>query len=202
MDVGEDRIACLDEEFDQLRPQLFAIAYRMTGPVGDANDLVPEAFLRFARVARDGVEIESPRAYMSTVVTRLAIDSARAARARRETYVGQWLPEPLLTDARAEDPAARAEQADSLSMAFLVVLDRLNPVERAVFLVHDVFGYDHREVAEIVGKSVANCRQLARRARAHLAADRPRFMINPDKLQHLGPVADAWSPVRRRSGTP
>ena len=176
MDVGEDRP--LGEEFEELRPQLFAIAYRMTGTVGDANDLVQEAFLRFARVVRDGVEIEFPRAYLSTVVTRLAIDAARAARARRETYVGQWLPEPLLTDDPADDPAARAEQADSLSLAFLVVLERLSPVERAVFLLHDVFGYDHREVAEIVGKSVENCRQLARRARAHLAADRPRFEVS------------------------
>ena len=108
-------------------------------------------------------------------MTRLAIDASRAARARRETYVGQWLPEPLITDAAADDPAARTEQADSLSMAFLVVLERLSPVERAVFLLHDVFGYDHREVAEIVG---ANCRQLARRARAHLAADRPRFEVS------------------------
>jgi RNA polymerase sigma-70 factor (ECF subfamily) len=174
MGSGED--GPVAEVFERLRSELFAIAYRMTATVSDAGDLVQEAFLRYTRAVRAGVEIASPRAWLSTVVTRLAIDEARSARARRETYVGQWLPEPLLTD--ADDPAAHVEQADSLSMAFLLLLDRLSPAERAVFLLHDVFGYAYDEVAGIVEKSAANCRQLAHRARTHLAADRPRFEVS------------------------
>ena len=153
------------ELLQELRPGAFAIAYRMTGSVSDAEDLVQEGLLRLHRVLEDGEELASPRAYLSTVVTRLAIDQLRSARARRETYVGEWFPEPLLTDKGAADPAAQAAQADSLSWAFLLLLERLSPVERAVFLLHDVFGYGFDEIAEIVGKSEANCRQLASRAR-------------------------------------
>jgi RNA polymerase sigma-70 factor (ECF subfamily) len=161
--------------FEDLRPLMFSIAYRMLSSVADAEDIVQEAFVRYERALAGGDEIESPKAYLSAVVTRLAIDHLRSARVRRERYVGQWLPEPLLTDEGAEDPAAHAEQADSLSMAFLLLLERLSPVERAVFLLHDVFGYGYDEIAPIVGKSEANCRQLASRARRHVEAEKPRF---------------------------
>ena len=164
-----------DEEPQALRPLLFSIAYRMLGSVSDAEDVVQEAYLRHQRALADGTRVESTRAYLSAVTTRLAIDHLRSARVRRESYVGQWLPEPLLTDGGEDDPAAHAEQSDSLSMAFLLVLERLNPVERAVFLLHDVLGYGYDEVARIVGKSEANTRQLATRARRHLEESRRRF---------------------------
>jgi RNA polymerase sigma-70 factor, ECF subfamily len=163
------------EGFAELRPLLFSIAYRMTSSVGDAEDLVQEAFVRYDGALASGAEVRSPKAYLSAVVTRLAIDHVRSARVRRESYVGQWLPEPLLTDEGRPGPADHAEQADTLSMAFLLLLERLGPVERAVFLLHDVFGYGYDEVSAIVGKSEANCRQVARRARQHLEAGRPRF---------------------------
>lgn len=165
------------ETFGELRPYLFSIAYRMLGTVSDAEDILQEAFVRYGRARQVGTSVDSPRAYLAAVVTRLAIDHQRSARVRRETYVGQWLPEPLLTgdDAGGGDPAALVEQADSLSMAFLLVLERLNPVERAVFLLHDVFGYGYDRVAEIVGKTGANCRQLAVRARRRVEAERPRL---------------------------
>ena len=164
----------MTDEFSELRGLLFSIAYRMLGSVSEAEDIVQESFLRYQRACADGVEVESPKAYLSAVATRLAIDQLRSARARREMYVGEWLPEPVVTDP-AEDPAAHAEEADSLSMAFLLVLERLSPVERAVFLLHDVFGYGYGEVSRIVGKSEANCRQLAFRARQHVEAEKPRF---------------------------
>src|SRR4029453_3242368 len=147
----------------------------MLGSVSDAEDMVQESYVRYERAIRDETDIESPRAYLSAVVTRLAIDHQRSALVRRESYSGQGLPEPLLTDEERDDPAVHAEQADSLSMAFLLVLERLNPVERAVFLLHDVFGYGSDAVAAIVGKSEANCRQLAVRARSHIASEKPRF---------------------------
>jgi RNA polymerase sigma-70 factor (ECF subfamily) len=162
------------EELQELRPLLFSIAYRMLGSVSEAEDIVQEALLRQQQALAEGTEIESPKAYLSAVVTRLAIDHLRSARVRREAYVGEWLPEPLLAD-DADDPAAHAEEADTLSMAFLLVLERLSPVERAVFLLRDVFGYGYDEIAPIVGKSEANCRQLALRARRHVEAERPRF---------------------------
>jgi len=162
----------LDEVYRELRPYAFAIAYRMLGSVSEAEDVVQDAFLRLYRAAPD--DVVAPKAYLATVTTRLAIDALRSARARRESYVGPWLPEPLLTDPGAS-PADTVETADSLSMAFLVVLERLSPVERAVFLLHDVFGYDYAEVSAIVDKSEANCRQLAARARRHIEQDRPRF---------------------------
>jgi RNA polymerase sigma-70 factor (ECF subfamily) len=164
---------------------LFSIAYRMLASVADAEDIVQEAFARYEVTLASGAEIESTRAYLSAVVTRLAIDELRSARARREIYAGQWLPEPLLTDGGTDDPAARAEQADSLSMAFLLVLERLSPVERAVFLLHDVFTYGYHEIAKIVGKSEANCRQLAARARRHLAAEKPRFEASKREREEL-----------------
>lgn len=171
--------------FRELRPLLFSIAYRMLASVSEAEDMVQEAFLRYQRSLRDGVQIASPKAYLSAVITRLCIDRLRSAPKRREAYLGQWLPEPLLTDNQAGDPAAHAEQADSLSMAFLLVLERLNPIERAVFLLHDVFGYGYDEIAAIVGKSEANCRQLAARARSHVKAEKPRFEASREQRDQL-----------------
>jgi RNA polymerase sigma-70 factor, ECF subfamily len=172
------------DEFTELRPLLFSIAYRMLSSVTEAEDIVQDGYLRYERALSDGVEIASPKAYLSAIVTRLAIDHLRSAPKRRETYVGQWLPEPLLTDRNA-DPAIQAEQADSLSMAFLLVLERLNPVERAVFLLHDVFGYGYNEIATIVGKTEANCRQLAARARRHVTAEKPRFDASREQRDRL-----------------
>jgi RNA polymerase sigma-70 factor (ECF subfamily) len=158
------------ETFAELRPYLFSIAYRMLSSVADAEDIVQEAYLRFHRAQ---APIDSPKAYLSAVTTRLCIDQLRSARVRRETYVGEWLPEPLLTD--DADPEHVAIDADSLSMAFLLVLERLSPVERAVFLLHDVFGYEFGEVAAIVERTPDNCRQIGVRARRHVSEHSPRF---------------------------
>jgi RNA polymerase sigma-70 factor (ECF subfamily) len=156
--------------FTELRPYLFAIAYRMLGSVTDAEDVVQEAFLRYHRA---GEPADSPKAYLSAVTTRLCIDHLRSARVRRETYVGEWLPEPLLTD--DADPARMVADSDSLSTAFLLVLERLTPVERAVFLLHDVFGYEFAEVAGMVERTPDNCRQIGVRARRHVREHSPRF---------------------------
>ena len=169
---------------EELRPLLFSIAYRMVGSASEAEDIVQEAFLRHHRATEDGETIESPRAYLSTVTTRLAIDHLRSARAQRESYVGTWLPEPLLVDEEA-DVALHVEAADSLSLALLVVLERLSPVERAVFLLHEVFDYGYDEIAEIVGKSADNCRQLAVRARRHVDDGKPRFEASREKRDEL-----------------
>jgi RNA polymerase sigma-70 factor (ECF subfamily) len=163
-----------DDAYRELRPLLFSIAYRMVGSVSEAEDLVQEAFLRFHRAVAGGEEVASPKAWLSAVTTRLAIDHLRSARARRERYVGTWLPEPLVTSAEP-DAAEHAETAETLSLAFLVLLERLSPVQRAVFLLHDVFGYPYGEIAELVGRSEDNCRQIAARARRHVEAGRPRF---------------------------
>jgi RNA polymerase sigma-70 factor (ECF subfamily) len=198
---------------------MFSIAYRMLGSVSEAEDIVQEAFLRYHRAesgpdsasgrAAGRAPVDSPKAYLSAVTTRLCIDYLRSARARREAYVGEWLPEPLLTGAAGAagagaglgprvqpgrpapasglgaDPAGLAEQADTLSMAFLLLLERLSPVERAVFLLHDVFGYGYDEVADIVGKSEDNCRQLALRARRHVSERKPRFEASRGKREEL-----------------
>ena len=176
--------------YQALRPLLFSVAYRMLSSVTEAEDVVQEAFLRYHRAVAAHGEPDSPKAYLSTVVTRLCIDQLRSARVRRESYVGEWLPEPLLTGAAllslpAADPAAAAEQADSLSMAFLLLLERLTPLERAVFLLHDVFGYGYDETARIVGRSSASCRQLAHRARQHVDAARPRFEVAAPERDEL-----------------
>jgi len=155
--------------YEGLRPLLFSIAYRMISSVSEAEDIVQEAFLRIHRAEAEGERVESPKAYLSAVVTRLSIDQLKSARARREHYVGQWLPEPLLTDP-APDAAAQMETADSLSMAFLVLLESLTPVERAVFLLREAFDYDYGEIAKVVERSEDNCRQLyvrVRRRRGH-----------------------------------
>ena len=146
----------------------------MTGSVSDAEDIGQEAFLRLERARRDGETVESERAWLSTVTTRLAIDHMRSARVRRESYVGPWLPEPLLTE-DGPGPAEQAEVADTVSQAFLVLLETLSPVERAVFLLREVFGYDYPQVAEAVGKGEENCRQIARRARKHVEGREARF---------------------------
>jgi RNA polymerase sigma-70 factor (ECF subfamily) len=156
----------------------------MTGSVGDAEDIVQEAFLRLTRVQRDGASITSPKAYLATVTTRLAISYLRSARVRRESYVGAWLPEPLIAG-REPDPAEHAEMSDSLSMAFLVLLESLSPTERAVFLLHEVFGYDYREIAELTGKSEPNCRQILARARHHIDEGKPRFEASREQRNEV-----------------
>ena len=171
------------EVLDDVRPRAFAIAYRMLGSVSEAEDVVQEVLLRVHSAMERGEEISSPRAYAATITTRLAIDELRSARARRETYVGEWLPEPIA--APEEDPAAQAEQADSLSLAFLVVLESLTPEQRAAFLLHDVFDYGYEEVAEIVRTSEGNARQLASRARRHVQEGRPRFDSSAEQREEL-----------------
>ena len=180
--------------FEELRPLLFSIAYRMVASVADTEDILQEAFLRYHRALADGTDIVSAKAYLSAVVTRLSIDHLRSARVRRETYVGTWLPEPLLTEsppaaAGAVNPADEALLADSLSMAFLLLLERLSAVERAVFLLHDVFGFDYTEIAGVVDKTPQHCRQLAVRARRHVTEHRPRFEASHAKRNQL---ADAF----------
>ncbi|HKF15073.1 MAG TPA: sigma-70 family RNA polymerase sigma factor, partial [Gaiellaceae bacterium] len=170
--------------YEELRPLLFSIAYRMVSSVSEAEDIVQEAFLRIHRAEAEGTEVDSPKAYLSAVVTRLSIDYLKSARARREQYVGQWLPEPLVTDS-APDAAAQAETADSLSMAFLVLLESLTPVERAVFLLREVFDYDYAEIAKIVQRSEDNCRQLYVRARRHIDQGRPRFEASRKQRDEL-----------------
>ena len=164
----------MDDPVAELRPLLFSIAYRMLGSASDAEDIVQEAFLRFHRETAAGTQVESPKSYLSAVTTRLCIDHLRSARVRRESYVGTWLPEPLITDEESE-AERHAETADSLSMGFLVLLESLTPVERAVFLLREVFEYDYGEIASIVGKSEENCRQISVRARRQVQAERPRF---------------------------
>jgi RNA polymerase sigma-70 factor (TIGR02957 family) len=173
-----------EDLLDELRPAAFAIAYRMLGSVVEAEDVVQEALLRIHRALDGGERIESPRAYVATVTTRLAIDQLRSARARRESYVGEWLPEPIVTDPSG-DPARRAEMSDSLSLAFLVLLESLSPEQRAVLLLRDVFDYGFAEIAEIVGKSEDNVRQLAVRARRHVEERRPRFETSREQRDEL-----------------
>ena len=154
----------------EYRPLLFSIAYGMTGSVGDAEDIVQDAFLGLTRARQAGTTIADPKAYLATAVTRLGINHLRSARVRRETYVGDWLPEPVVVPADGPGPAEHAELADSLSMAFLVLLEALSPVERAVFMLREVFGYGYPDVARITGKTEVNCRQIFARARQHIAA--------------------------------
>ena len=170
--------------YEDLRPLLFSIAYGIVGSVSEAEDIVQEAFLRFHREQGEDGDINSPRAWLSTVTTRLAINQVRSARARRETYVGTWLPEPLLTDP-APDASQQAEMADSLSMALLVLLETLSPVERAVFLLREVLEYGYDEIAAVVGRSEASCRQIAARARRHIASRKPRFEASRRRRQEL-----------------
>jgi RNA polymerase sigma-70 factor (ECF subfamily) len=164
-------------ESEELRRLLFSIAYRMLGSVSEAEEVVQEAFLREQRARADGVEIESRRAWLTTVATRLAVDQLRSARMRREEYVGPWLPEPLLVDP-SPGPAQAAELADSLSLGLLVVLETLSPLERAVFVLHEAFDYTFPEIAGILGRSEESCRQLAVRARRHVDEGKPRYEVS------------------------
>ena len=169
------------EEFQELRPLLFAIAYRILGSVAEAEDAVQETWLRYES---SPTQPTSTKAFLSAVVTRISIDVLRSARVRRETYVGPWFPEPLLTDPY-EDPARSAELADSLSMAALLLLERLSPLERAVFVLREVFGFGFPEIAAAVGRSEPACRQLAVRARRHMEAGRPRFEADRREREEL-----------------
>lgn len=165
--------------FASSRPILFAIAYRMLGSVMDAEDVVQDAFLRWQEAPE--TDVRSPRAYLTTIVTRLAINHLRSARSQRETYVGPWLPEPIVT----EETPDNVELAESLSMAFLVLLERLSPVERAVFLLHDVFEFGYGEIARMVDKTELNCRQILARATKRMGAPRPRFKADPEQARRL-----------------
>lgn len=176
-----------EEEFDELRRPAFAIAYRMLGSVSEAEDVVQEGFLRLHRARAGGARIESPRAYLSTVVSRLSLDHLRSAQVRRETYVGEWLPEPLVASAD-DDPARKAETADSLSLAFLVLLESLSPEQRAAFLLREVFDEPYDRIAEVIGTSEQNARQLATRARRHVderRGGRVRFESSREQREQL-----------------
>jgi len=164
---------------EQLRPLLFSLAYRMVGSAAEAEDLVQEAYLRLHRT---GAEVDAPKPFLTTVVTRLAIDHLRSARVRREAYVGEWVPEPLVTESAA---AERVERDETLSLAFLALLERLTPVERAVYVLHELFGYAHDEIAGIVEKRPENCRQILARARRHVDAGRPRFEPSRERREAL-----------------
>jgi RNA polymerase sigma-70 factor (ECF subfamily) len=166
------------ENFEGLRPYLFAIAYRMLGSIAEAEDVVQEAFLRYHAA---GAEPESAKAWLAAVTTRLAIDQLRSARARREVYPGEWLPEPLVDD----EAVMHAETADSLSLTFLHLLEKLSPVERAVFLLREVFDYSFDEIAGIVGKSSDNCRQILVRARRRMAEGRRRFDVSREERDEV-----------------
>jgi RNA polymerase sigma-70 factor (TIGR02957 family) len=174
-----------EEEFDELRPLAFAIAYRMLGSVSEAEDVVQEGFLRLHRAREGGERIESPRAYLSTVVSRLSLDHLRSAPVRREMYVGEWLPEPLVAGADDDDPAHNAEMADSLSLAFLVLLESLSPEQRAAFLLREVFDEPYDRIADIVGTSEQNARQLVTRARRHVEERRPQFEASREQREEL-----------------
>ncbi len=170
------------ETYEEYRPFLFGIAYRMLGSVSDADDILQEAFLRWHGTDRELIEL--PRAWLSTVVTRLCINQLNSARVQREQYVGPWLPEPIVTDP-ADTLRDNGQLAESLSQAFLVLLESLSPTERAVFLMREVFGYEFEEIARIVGKSEANCRQLLSRARRHVADKKPRFESSPAEAEGI-----------------
>jgi RNA polymerase sigma-70 factor, ECF subfamily len=171
------------ELFLAYKPLLFSIAYRMLGSAADAEDAVQETFLRWHRAQADGTEIHTPKGWLTTTISRTCLDQLGSARAKREQYVGPWLPEPLA--GTAPDVAETAADFDSLSTAFLVLLESLAPKERAVFLLHEVFGYDFAAIAEIVGENATNCRQIAKRARAHVTAHRPRFAADTEQRNRL-----------------
>lgn len=179
------------EEFNQYRPLLFSIAYRMLGSVTDAEDMVQETFLRWQQVNKETVQ--SAKSYLSSIVTRLCIDHLRSARVQRENYIGPWLPEPLLAQ-QSPNPVDYAELAESLSFAFLTLLESLSPVERAIFLLREVFDYEYSDIANIVNKSVPNCRQILRRARQHLQDSKPDNSISHKQKEDLAErFLDSWN---------
>jgi RNA polymerase sigma-70 factor (ECF subfamily) len=172
------------ETFETYRPYLFSVAYRMLGSAMDAEDMVQETFLRYQATPPE--TIHSLKAFLTTIITRLCMDQLHLARRQRETYLGPWLPEPILTeDASQADPAERVDAEESVSLAFLVLLEELQPMERAVFLLREVFEYDYAEIAGFLGKSEAACRQAFSRARKHLADRRPRFPASPEAHQQI-----------------
>jgi RNA polymerase sigma-70 factor (ECF subfamily) len=168
----------MTDDFETYRPLMFSIAYRMLGSAMEAEDIVQEAYLRYQRMQ----DIDSPKAFLSAVVTRLCLNQLQSARARRETYIGPWLPEPVLT---APSPAAKLSADESISMAFLVLLENLTPPQRAVFLLREVFDYEYAEIAAILDKEEAACRQLFSRAKKHLAEHRPRFRPSPEAHRQM-----------------
>ena len=174
----------LSRHVPKLRQLTFSIAYRMLGSVADAEDVVQESFLRFHRAQTDGTAIESAKAYLASIATRLSIDHLRSARVRREQYVGTWLPEPVV-DERAPEAERRAEDAESLSMAFLVMLEALSPLERAVFVLREVFDYGYEDISAIVEKTEGNCRQIFVRAKQRIARGKPRFESSRAKRDEL-----------------
>ncbi len=171
------------DQFEKYRPLMFSIAYRMLGSVTEAEDMLQNAYLRYSQMPAGS--IDSPRAFLSTVVTRLCLNHLQAARVQRESYLGPWLPEPLLTEDDAMSPTSQAEMLESISMAFLVLLERLMPVERAVFLLREVFDYPYSEIAAIVGKEEASCRQILSRAKKFIADQRPRFTPSTEHHHQL-----------------
>jgi|HubBroStandDraft_2_1064218.scaffolds.fasta_scaffold65396_1 RNA polymerase sigma-70 factor (ECF subfamily) len=168
--------------FDQYRSLLFSVAYRMLGSVVDAEDMLQETFIRWQQAP--DVEIRSPRAFLVTIISRLCINQLQSARVQREEYVGQWLPEPVITGP-GSDPLEIIRVDESLSMAFLVMLERLTAIERAVFLLREVFDYEYSEIAAVLGQSEANCRQILSRAKQHVSAIRPRFKTSSQKNSDL-----------------
>jgi RNA polymerase sigma-70 factor, ECF subfamily len=170
------------EIFNEHRRLLFSLAYRMLGSVADAEDIVQEAYVRWQEARTD--EVKAPKAYLSAIVTNLSINHLQSAQRTREEYIGPWLPEPLVTDEN-QDPMRAMTMADSLSMAFMILLESLTPVERAVFLLREVFDYEYEEIARIVGKSEANCRQMVSRARLHIRERRPRFDVSREARERL-----------------
>lgn len=177
----DDRLAT----FQELRPLLFSIAYRMLGSASEAEDILQDTYLRFLPAPLS--DIESPRAYLCTIVTRLCLNQLTSARAQRETYVGPWLPEPILSANYPDlaNPEARASQYDAISLAFLALLERLTPAERAAFILREVFDYDYAEISHVLDKSEAACRKLVSRAKADVDANRPRFEASPEEHRHL-----------------
>jgi len=185
--AGQDTTA---EDFENYRPLLFSIAYRMLGSANEAEDIVQETYLRYRTSSES--DIRSLKTYLSTIVTHLCLDYLKSARVQREQYIGTWLPEPVLTNGPAIAPLETIEQQETISMAFLVLLQSLTPPERAVFLLHEVFDYDYQEIANIINKSAANCRQLLHRAKADLAERRHRFEPSREAyLQLIGRFSKA-----------
>lgn len=171
------------EQFQSLRPLLFSIAYRMLGSATEAEDVVQDAYLRYASAPRE--EVRSPRSYLSTVVNRLCLDRLKSGRMRREQYVGPWLPEPVVTTGREDDPLRDVEKQETVTLAFLRVLESLSPAERAVFLLREVFEYPYEEIAGVLELTPANCRQLFHRAKDRVQQERPRFAPAPERQQQL-----------------
>jgi RNA polymerase sigma-70 factor (ECF subfamily) len=167
----------LDDTFEEHRPILAKLAYRMLGSLPDADDVVQDAYLRWS--LEDRATVRSPRAYLSSIVTRLCIDRRQSIEERKKTYIGPWLPDPIV------DPADRLETAESVSLALLLILESLSPVERAAYLLRRIFEYDYGELAEILGKSEVNCRQLVSRAEEHIQRRRPRFEARSDEAERL-----------------